>query len=216
MKKTLRFSFGVALFTMLFPFCTISAQSKLRSFEEDSPNKKVNTDKNFSSSRYFTPGFIPTMSIGYGFVDSDGYTYEATFGVNYEFAQNLYIGARIGYLGGGSHFYDQGMTFDSNMHFISIPLELGYTLVNEQKYGIVPFVGLGFNIGLSGDAEINNYETDLEIGGDLGVDGRAGLRLMLSGWTISGTYHFPLNNNQEGFFGEDAYPELSIGWFMFD
>lgn len=215
MKNTLRLSFGVALFAMLFPFCTLSAQKNLRSFDDDSYAGNANTYRTTTRNSY-AGGLIPTMSIGYGFVDSDGYTYEATVGVNYEFVPNLYVGARIGYMGGGYHFYEQGVTYNSDMHFISIPLELGYTLVNEQKYGIVPFVGLGFNIGLSGDAEINNYETDLEIGGDLGVDGRAGLRLMLSGWTISGTYHFPLNNKQEGFFGEDAYPELSIGWFLFN
>ncbi len=133
---------------------------------------------------------------------------------------------RIGYHGGGYNYYsnDYGTNVyvDCNTHFIVIPIELGYTLVNNKYFGVTPFVGAGFNIGLSGKVEVNDYagsndfEEDLEMGGEVGIDARAGLRVMLGRFTISGTYHFPLNDNQEAFFGDDAYPEISIGWFLFE
>ena len=210
---------------MLFPFCTLSAQNNLKSFDDDSDYTESTSTYKRASGSYFSNNFIPTFNTGYGFVDSDGFSYEATIGVNYEFIPNLYVGARIGYLGGGYsssyNEYGYNASFDASMHFLSIPLELGYIAVTENKFGIVPFVGLGVNIGLSGEAEtkISGYgseKIDLELGGELGIDARAGLRLMLAGWTISGTYHFPLNDNQKDFFGDDAYPELSIGWYLFD
>lgn len=99
------------------------------------------------------------------------------------------------------------------MHFITIPLELGYRLTTKDRlWGVIPFAGLGFNIGLSGKSEYDKEKTDLKIGGKLGVEARAGLRVSLHGFQIIGSYHFPMNSKQEGFFGEDAYPELAIGW----
>lgn len=223
MKSIFRISVIIALLAMLLPFNTIQAQNKRKSFGDDNNTmvEEVQTkDSGRSYSSYSNSRFIPTMDLGYGFVDSDGYSYEVTLGVNYEFVRNLYIGARIGYLGGGYNYYsnDYGMNVavDCSTHFIAIPIELGYTLVNDRYFGVTPFVGAGFNIGLSGKVEVNDYEEDLEMGGEIGIDARAGLRVMLGGFTISGTYHFPLNDNQEAFFGDDAYPEISIGWFMFD
>ncbi len=51
------------------------------------------TNSERSYSNYYNSRFIPTMDIGWGFVDSDGFSYEVTLGANYEFARNLYIGA---------------------------------------------------------------------------------------------------------------------------
>ena len=212
MKKSLL----LTLFIFAVSFAQVDAQKKLRSFDEEDSYAQTQTYKSrSSSSNYFNPGFIPAMEIGYGFID-DGYAYSITIGANYEFVKNLYAGARIGYNGVGYSFYEYGISFNSNAHLLSIPFELGYTIVTENKFGVVPFVGLGFNVGLGGKTEVNDYDVDLEVGGKLCVDARAGLRLMLAGWTISGTYHFPLNEKQEEFFGVDAYPEISIGWFLFD
>ena len=212
MKK----SIILTLLVILVSLGNVSAQNKRKYFGDENAQYTTTTNTVAKSYSYFNPQFLPTMSIGWGFVEGDGSAYEATIGANYEFIENFYVGARLGYLGGSYYFSEMGYNIDTDMHFISIPIELGYTIVSEHKFGVVPFVGLGFNVGLSGESEIDDYEMDLEIGGDLGIDGRAGLRIMLGGWTISGTYHFPLNNNQEEFFGEDAYPEVSIGWFLYD
>ena len=60
----------------------------------------------------------------------------------------------------------------------------------------------------------NKEETseDLKIGGKIGVGGRVGLRLLLWGFNLSGTYVFPFNDKQKQFFGEKSYPELTIGF----
>ena len=113
---------------------------------------------------------------------------------------------------------DYKMTMDTEASYLSIPLEVGYKITTENgKWGIAPFAGLGFNIGLKGKQKINEHldgreEYKLKIGGKIGVEGRIGLRILLANFQIIGSYHLPLNKKQEQFFGEDAYPELSIGF----
>ena len=38
--------------------------------------------------------------------------------------------------------------------------------------------------------------------------------LLISEFIISASYHAPINSKQEQFMGEDAYPEISIGWWI--
>lgn len=156
--------------------------------------------------------------VGYGFLDMDGaYVIRGTIGASYSFTKNFYTQAQIGY--NGFNLYDSyksgkysRTTIEGEMHFITIPIELGYRITTENRlWGVIPFAGLGFNIGLSGESKVGDYEADVEIGGKLGVEGRAGLRVVLCGIQVTGSYHFPLNSKQEDFFGEDAYPELAVG-----
>lgn len=162
-------------------------------------------------------GFVG--EIGYGFLDIDGgWAYKATIGASYSFTNNFYAQGQIGY--NSSNINDRIKTgkyssvgYDASLHFITIPLELGYRLTTKDRlWGVIPFAGIGFNIGLSGKSEYDDEKQKIKIGGKMGVEARAGLRLVLYGFKIIGSYHVPMNSKQEDFFGEDAYPELSIGF----
>ena len=167
-----------------------------------------------------------TFEIGYGFIKgSSNYQYEATIGANYHLPFNLYAGARIGYNGANynvSGTDDEGhsATLETQYHFIEIPVELGYALATPNKnWAIVPFVGINANIGLTGKSKYKTlgsggekYEGKEKIGGKIGFEAKLGIRLRLAGFNISGSYHMPLNDKQKGWFGKDAYPEISIGF----
>ena len=164
----------------------------------------------------FKPYWSFTDAVGWGFLDGEGSptTFRFTLGANYFFKENIYAGAQIGYLGASNHYSEGYKSIESKNHFITIPLELGYTLVTEnRKWGIAPFAGLGVNIGIKGKTETEDYgDIDHEIGGKLGLSGRIGVHIILSDFIISGSYNAPLNSKQEDLFGEDAYPEVTIGY----
>lgn len=155
-----------------------------------------------------------TFEIGYGFLDNGGlkgssaFAYQATIGANYLFDNNFYSGGRIGY-------NSANMTFSggkSNVHMIVLPLEVGYVWGGEN-IKLIPFSGFDFNIGLSGKNKLDDYDDiKMKVGGKLGLALNLGLRLSLGTFNISGKYHLPINNQQKKFFGEDAYPEISIGY----
>lgn len=171
----------------------------------------------------------PAFEIGYGFLKktegskgSTPFAYFATFGVNYNFTKSLYAGIRAGYNSSTCHGYynEDGeiITTKDEYHLLSFPIEVGYKLeAIEDKVAFIPFAGMDFNIGLSGKSEVKEgtdkpQKEDIKIGGKVGVGLRAGVRMSLWGFIISGSYVLPLNKKQEGFFGEDSYPEISIGW----
>lgn len=158
---------------------------------------------------------------GFGFIEDAG-AFKFTIGGNYHFTKSFYVGAQIGYNG---YFYNKyfgreygNMTVDTDMHFIYLPLETGYKFMSDNgKWGIIPFAGLGLNIGLKGKTKIdygknNEEENKLKIGGKLGFEGRIGVHISIYDFILTGSYHLPLNSKQEAFFGEDAYPELAIGF----
>lgn len=156
--------------------------------------------------------------IGYGFLEDKTWAYKATIGANYSFTDKFYVQGQIGYnssncnklIKTGKYSY---VDYEMNAHFITLPFEVGYRITTEDRlWGLIPFAGLGFNIGLGGKSKYDNMKDDLEIGGKLGVEARAGLHVRLYGFQITGSYHLPINSKQEDFFGEDAYPELSIGF----
>lgn len=165
------------------------------------------------------------MELGYGFLKGkDNYTYEATAGVAYNITRDFYAGARIGYnsanYSSSSRAYGKYVNTTTNIHILRIPIEIGYKLYTEDRnFGIIPFAGFGFNVGLSGKIKNNSNianvkDKKLKVGGKLAMDCVVGLRLNLWGFLISGGYHLPLNKKQEAWFGEDAYPMVSIGWIM--
>ena len=157
------------------------------------------------------------MEIGYGFLDNGGiegtscFAYQATVGANYMFNDALYAGARIGYNTAHSSFV--GGT--SDIHLIVLPLEIGY-IFGKGNVKLIPFSGFDLNVGLNGKtkfkSEYQDIDEKIKIGGKIGIALNVGLRLHLWGWSLSGKYHLPINDQQKVFFGKDAYPEISIGF----
>ena len=169
------------------------------------------------------------FEIGYGFLKkpqgmkgSNPWSYMATIGVNYNITENFYTGIRVGYNSATIYgYYKAGrntLREELQYHLLLFPVELGYRFeAIEDKIAFGPFAGMDFNIGLSGKSETKEntdkpVKEDIKIGGKVGVGLRAGLRVNLWDFVITGSYVLPLNKKQEGFFGEDGHPEISIGW----
>ena len=152
--------------------------------------------------------------LGFGFIKgADNFMYEATVGANYRLPYNLYIGARIGYNSanytGLIKIEGQNINAKQNYHLLEIPIEFGYSLKNESEtLGLIPFVGFNTNIGLSGKYK----QRILGTGGKVGIGARVGVRVCLWGFDITGSYQIPLNDKQKGWFGKDAFPEITLAW----
>lgn len=169
--------------------------------------------------------FEPAFELGFGFIKgADNFMYEATVGANYRLPYNLYVGARIGYNSanyiGLIAIDGQNINAEQNYHLLEIPIEFGYSLKNESEtLGLIPFVGFNTNIGLSGKYKQRVLGTGgkegsqkVKIGGKVGVGARIGVRVCLWGFDITGAYQIPLNNKQKGWFGKDAFPEITLAW----
>lgn len=163
--------------------------------------------------------------LGFGFIKgADNFMYEATVGANYRLPYNLYIGARIGYNSanytGLIKIEGQNINAKQNYHLLEIPIEFGYSLKNESEtLGLIPFVGFNTNIGLSGKYKQRILGTGgkeepqkVKIGGKVGIGARVGVRVCLWGFDITGSYQIPLNDKQKGWFGKDAFPEITLAW----
>lgn len=163
--------------------------------------------------------------LGFGFIKgADNFMYEATVGANYRLPYNLYIGARIGYNSanytGLIKIEGQNINAKQNYHLLEIPIEFGYSLKNESEtLGLIPFVGFNTNIGLFGKYKQRILGTGgkeepqkVKIGGKVGIGARVGVRVCLWGFDITGSYQIPLNDKQKGWFGKDAFPEITLAW----
>ena len=163
--------------------------------------------------------------LGFGFIKgADNFMYEATVGANYRLPYNLYVGARIGYNSanytGLIKIEGQNINAKQNYHLLEIPIEFGYSLKNESEtLGLIPFVGFNTNIGLSGKYKQRILGTGgkeepqkVKIGGKVGIGARVGVRVCLWGFDITGSYQIPLNDKQKGWFGKDAFPEITLAW----
>ena len=163
--------------------------------------------------------------LGFGFIKgADNFMYEATVGANYRLPYNLYIGARIGYNSsnytGLIKIEGQNINAKQNYHLLEIPIEFGYSLKNESEtLGLIPFVGFNTNIGLSVKYKQRILGTGgkeepqkVKIGGKVGIGARVGVRVCLWGFDITGSYQIPLNDKQKGWFGKDAFPEITLAW----
>ncbi len=166
-------------------------------------------------SQYY-PKWQPAFELGYGFINSDAFAYKATFGVSYSITKRFYTLAQIGYNSSNYSAYDRSSntTSSGEMHLVTLPIEVGYKLTTDN-WGIIPFAGLGLNVGVKGESKYGSFSNDVKIGGKIGVEARAGLKVQLGGFIITGSYHLPLNSKQEAFFGEDAYPEIGIGFLIY-
>ena len=163
--------------------------------------------------------------LGFGFIKgADNFMYEATVGANYRLPYNIYVGARIGYNSanyiGLTKYEGRSIEVEQKYHFLEIPLELGYALKNtSETLGVIPFVGFNTNIGLSGKNKLRTLGTGgktesqkVKIGGKVGLGARVGVRVCLWGFDITGSYQIPLNDTQKGWFGKDAFPEITLAW----
>ena len=161
--------------------------------------------------------------LGFGFIKgADNFMYEATVGANYRLPYNIYVGARIGYNSanyiGLTKYEGRSIEVEQKYHFLEIPLELGYALKNtSETLGVIPFVGFNTNIGLSGKNKLRTLGTGgktesqkVKIGGKVGLGARVGVRVCLWGFDITGSYQIPLNDKQKGWFGKDAFPEITL------
>lgn len=163
--------------------------------------------------------------LGFGFIKgADNFMYEATIGANYRLPYNLYVGARIGYNSanyiGLTKYEGRSIEVEQKYHFIEIPLELGYSIKNaSETLGLMPFIGFNTNIGLSGKNKLRTFGSSgkeesqkVKIGGKVGIGARVGVRVCLWGFDITGSYQIPLNDKQKGWFGKDAFPEITLAW----
>lgn len=171
--------------------------------------------------------WVVAYEAGYGFlkkeegVSGSAYEYRVSIGANYVFPYGLYAGLRIGYNSSNyySYAYANRTTYTGEIkcHLLCIPIELGYrtTFDSDKTTGVAPFTGLDLNVGLSGKQKIkinnNANNTNLKVGGDIGVGARIGLRLLLWDFDITASYVFPLNDKQKDYFGVKSYPEISFG-----
>lgn len=156
-------------------------------------------------------------NVGFGFLDKPldkgfALSCDVTFGVNYTVVADFYVGGRIG-CNSPSFSYDR-KTYE--YYFLSIPVEAGYMfVVKDRKFGVVPFLGFDFNIGLTGrykDKSVSKESLKLKIGGKLAADFIIGTRIRLGDFDIGAGYHIPINDWQKTCFGKDAYPSVFIGY----
>lgn len=156
-------------------------------------------------------------------VNGSSYEYRATIGCDYFVADNIFIGGRIGYNSANyihlAHAEGTYVSTKSVCHLLCIPLEIGYSFNLNQtgKFSLLPFVGADLNIGLSGKnkwkiGSQKEQSSDMKIGGKIGIGIRVGMSIYLSDWLITGALAIPVNNNQKGYFGKKAYPEIGLGW----
>ena len=186
--------------------------------DENGRKRYVATAEGNAATSDATQSVAGTTSVcidfGYSFVDDGGLegtpaTLHAAMGANYHITDAFYAGARIGWLG-SIHYGD----VEYSMHLITIPIEAGYafTFKDDKDFGIAPFVGFDFNIGLTGKTKIKDVgEYDMKIGGKLGMAFALGFRFKLWGGSLTGTYHIPMNDRQKSYFGKDGYFSLSLG-----
>ena len=204
-----------------------STYTKENIIEHDS-NNKVYQEYNYNTANNEDEKvgkFEFVGELGFGFIKgADNFMYEATVGANYRLPYNLYVGARIGYNSanytGLIKIEGQNINVKQNYHLLEIPIEFGYSLKNESEtMGLIPFVGFNTNVGLSGKYKQRTLGTGgkeesqkNKIGGKVGIGARVGVRVCLWGFDITGSYQIPLNDKQKGWFGKDAFPEITLAW----
>ncbi len=205
----------------------ISIQKEYVKSENFTQNETLQKEKAKESDKIVSPrvteqdekngGWHAAIELGYGFLEgSRNYMYEITGGANYMWNNNIYAGARVGY--NSARYSSSKGGFDA--HFVEIPLEVGYGVLTKNKqFGFAPFASICGNISVSAKSKVGSGTHAVEIkaenaGGKICMDAKFGIRVMLAGFTITGSYHFPINKNQKRFFGEDSYPEISIGGFV--
>lgn len=177
------------------------------------------------------PGLSYVYALEYGFLQKlegsrgSHYAFSITMGANYYFMhkdKGVFAGGRIGYnsasftsltkISIGNYISE---TTDS--HFITLPINVGYSwCTNDRKFGVTPLAGIDFNFCVGGKYKYKEIGSSIEdttkFKKKTGVDARLGLMLRLYGINIGAAYVLPLNDNQEAYFGEDAYLSVCFGY----
>lgn len=168
--------------------------------------------------------WTPLFNAGYGFLKGDkatingvkykrsGYTLTFTIGAAYKIYKseniNPYIGATIGYkLASWSEEYGNS-SVDTNIHFITLPVEFGCKIGN--KLALIPSVGFDFDFCVAANQKSGKEKQKLKK--NFCMEFKPGLRLNIHGFDIGCYLHVPLSDDTKFAFGDDAYPELMIGW----
>lgn len=192
---------------------------------DEEPLRNSSTSKvgTFTGGMQFDLGIL-LVPEGYDFSCS----MEVAMGANYWFHENAYAAIKLGYkwsdisyrnktkVGKDTYYAEMHMS----QHFIHIPVEAGYTIkTKSENFTLVPFAGLDFDLGIKGKKEeaygkttSNKTKTNLEIGGDMGVGLRLGLRFIIKGYGINCAYTLPLNKKAKDFFSEDGQILVGIGF----
>lgn len=174
-------------------------------------------------------GTAVTMSAEYGFLPKmDGvrgtnHAFAITAGANYYFMhpdRGVFAGARIGYstasfnnhayLGPGDYAF-----FKSETHFITLPLNVGYTFATANgKLGVSPVAGIDVNFCVAGKNKVKGGGDEIEskIKKKVAFDGRFGLQFRIYGFNVGASYVLPIGDNQKAYFGEDGYFAVNIGF----
>lgn len=190
------------------------------------------TDSDVSADTDDNPGATYVMMLEYGFlpktegISSTNLAYAFTVGANYYVMhkdQGLFVGARIGYNSASYYSYTSDgrghyVTSKTNSHFITLPINAGFAFATQdKKFAVTPYAAFDFNFCVAGKTKTTgrtdvNIDIDSNLKKKVGIDFRIGAQLRLWGFNVGGAYVIPLNKGQKGYFGEDGYFAVNIGY----
>ncbi len=186
---------------------------------------------NNAEDDYSKPGWVPDVSMGYGFLsDADGeyndghYGYRIAVGADYFFMKKsgVYAGIQIGYL--GTHYGEKQKsgyhldTMEWDYHFITVPVKVGYLFTDSNhNFGFSPYVGFGLDFCVASKSKWSiGGESDSEkLKKDFGFELNLGAKISFRGFYIHGSYNLPLNDGMKAALGsDDGYLEAGLGWWF--
>lgn len=167
------------------------------------------------------PGWALWADVLWGFLpkqeglNATGNSMGISFGGNYwmnkysdnnlEGGKGFFAGAGIGYRWA---MWDLKYGDNITAHFIRVPLHLGYAITTEnQKFAIVPTVGLGLDFCVSAKMELDDVKVKMKK--KLCIDAKFGTSIRLGGFGIGAFYNIPLSDDTKIYYGEDGY--FSVG-----
>ncbi len=171
-----------------------------------------------TNSKLYERQWTTMLHVGYGFLErpkaTEGLccTYFARIGTNYNIDDSHYLGARVGY--NSANYFDYCEYNDLQFHLVALLIETGHRYKITDKFFVIPYAGLDFNVCVNGtgeDIKSSKDNVDLDVEGKIGIGGRFGVKLDWNGFVFDASYICPLNSKQKKFLGENACFELSLG-----
>lgn len=171
-----------------------------------------------------TPGVEMAFKLSYGFIpkpegsSQSPWAFAAVIGANYWFVDKLsgpFAGAMIGY--DSSSFLTSSISSEtkSSCHFVSVPINIGYALtIVNNKFALTPYVGLSpkFCVKATGESKMYGESIKYDIKKKFSLDLSYGVALRIMGLNIIGAFSTPLNDAQKGYFGDETYFNIGIGF----